>query len=104
MLKALSRLRKRALCSYVEPKRDGIVTFKNHAWFAAQKITLHDVEQKAIIAHFALEYILQFRPSKYLNGYLSIREGLIDENIFSSFILSEINQSISKREDHYHSL
>lgn len=71
--------------------------FQNKAFFAAEKITLHDVEQKSIIAFFALEYILQFRPNKYLEGYLSIRENLIDDDVFKHFILSEINEFVMQK-------
>lgn len=64
MFIALQRLSERVLYSMAEPRRLGsmMTLFQNKALFAAQKITLHDVEQKSIIAFFALEYILQFQP------------------------------------------
>ena len=60
-------------------------TLYSFSTLAKPKLT--NKEQHALTAYFAFLYIVNFKEEEYLKDPRSIRERLIDRNIFGNFIL-----------------
>lgn len=57
---------------------------------------LNALEQEALVAYYAFQFISEFRREDYLKDTASIRERLVDKAIFTSYILEKVKGKFPK--------
>ena len=66
---------------------------KNVVWFGNSKLgRLNGIEQEALVAYYAFQFISQFKREDYLRDSTSIRERLVNKAIFTSYILEKTRE------------
>jgi hypothetical protein len=70
------------------PKSPQKLNFLAKLRFSMSKLDPH--MQKAIIAHFIIEYITFFPPESYIEDRRSIRERILDRSTFNTFVLKKL--------------